>query len=231
MKKICSIILCLLIAALSAFSVSAEDVGYKIKLGDNYISAAAGEDLGSLSAVLGMSEDELSDYYQSNNLLLVAADKDNTHQLQLAKINNEFSELVGDMSTLDNDQLGEVALELSGGKEGYSFTENGGLKYIVITETLNDSGGEYTVTQFCTVTGGDMYRLSFYNSGDKTEPAVYEIFESFEIEGVNGGVPLLVTLLIVLGIAAFAAVAVFCVFSIIKERKNQKEQEYNNGIL
>ncbi len=233
MKKILSVVLTVAMLFAFAVSVSAEDLTFEFELDESYVVANAGDDLSELAAVLGVSEETLQSNFDKNGLLMIAADKNNSNQVQLSAVENEFSELVGDMSTMSEDELKEIANELVNENAGYAFEEKDGCIYIVIAETLSDSGGTYTVTQYCTVKDGVLYRLSFYTSGTVVPDTVYEAFETFRIIGEDDGLPIWVTLLIVVGIAAFAALAVWMVIGIAKERaaKDRRAEDYTDTIL
>lgn len=225
MKKIFCLAFCLL-AVLSSLTVAAKKAPYSISLGEGYTTAYSDGTKKELSQIVGMSEQELEEYFSENNILMLAANSDNSSQIHLSCIQNEFSELVGDISQMSDGDINELAATLAGGALEYKlFCENGGEKYIVFTSRNNDSGGDYTVTQFCTVLGGKMYQLSFYESGITVGDAIYEVVNSFTVNAPEkGSTPVLLTLLFVLGIAVFASLAVIALIGIIKRLRTSPEE-------
>lgn len=217
-------LLCLF--ALGTATVSAARQPCSIKLGSEYTAVYAGEKTDKVAKLIGISSDELEEYFENNGVLLIAVNKDNSRQVHLAEIDNEFSELVGDISDIADGDISELASELSGGREDYKlFSEDDGYKYIVFSDARKDSGGDYTVTQFFTVKGGKMYQLSFYEPGDTVPDEVYNMAKTLRVDdGQKSGIPVWAALLIGIGIAVFVSVAAVMVIGIIRDgRKNKQD--------
>lgn len=215
-------LLCLF--ALSVTTVNAAGQPCSMKLGKEYTAVYAGEKTDKVAKLIGISSEELEKYFDDNGVLLIAVNKDNSRQVRLSEIDNEFSELVGDISDMEDNDISEIALELSGGRSDYKlFFEDGGYKYIVFSDSRKDSGGNYTVTQFFTVKGGKMYQLSFYEPGDTVPDEVYNMAKTLRVDyGQKSGIPVWAALLIGIGIAVFASLAAVMVVGIIKDtRKNR----------
>jgi len=214
--------LLILFSGLTAFADSGRK--YEIDIGKEYTVVYKGEDLSDAADLVGMKRADLKKYFDENGVELLAVNADNTSQIKLCAYEDDFSKLAGDISTLDDDGIAQLATSMAGDTSAdYGIAESGGRKYIVVSETLKDSGGEYTATQYITVCGGKLYQLSFYTSGtiDKTR----EIFSSFRINvtGKNDAMPLWQILVIIFGIAVFATVSVICVIGIIRDRKKEDE--------
>ncbi len=204
-------------------SVLAATREVSIDVGDEYIFAYSGDKLDSIADTVGMTSDELGDYFEQNGVLFLAADKDNSMQIRISSYENEFAELVGNLSALDDNEITQVADVLSGDENG-DFRIFKGKKYVFIlfTEQLTDSGGDYISQQYITVFGGKIYRISVYMPSDKGTFSFDTIVDTFEINESKTPFPLWLTVLFVLGIAVFASVAVVMVIGIVKERRKSK---------
>ncbi len=226
LKKLLIYVLSVLLITVCPFCALADEVDFELKLGKEYTVARSEEALGELSRIIGMKEAELREYFEQNDLLLLAANEDNSSQVRLSVSDNDFAELIGNLTGLGDGEIEEVAKELTAETQSYTVKENNGDKFIVITETLRDSGGVYTATQFCTVKSGVMYQLSFYNAGDKTADSVYTAFESFKITPPEDtAFPPWVTVSAVFGIAVFTAIAVVLIIDVVKDIKKRRSKQ------
>lgn len=201
-------------------NVTAADTEYNITVDENFLSARRGEDLSQVSKAIGIDEAELSTYFNKNGLLYIAVSPDNSTQIRLAAFTDNFSTSAVDINNLDDAALQEFLASLSTDTENpATIAESGGRKFAVIAETLTDSGGKYTVTQYITVCGGKSYYLSCYNNGEGTSDTVKAAFESFSITEEAEQPFKWINVAIVFGIAAFAVISVVMIIGIIKASK------------
>ncbi len=201
-----------------SFCVSATEPDFNITVGENFISAHKDENLDEISKQLNIDTSELNSYFNKNGMLYLAVSTDNSIEIRLSAFTDNFSAEIIDLSYLDNEQTNEFVSAFAARREVEPrLVENGGRKYIEVVETLTDSGGVYTSTQYITVCGGKSYYLSFYNSGEKTSQEVREIFASFTLNAPKQSASSSVTIVLIIGIVISAALAVFAVVGIIKK--------------
>lgn len=230
MKIITLLLSLILLIPQICVSADSDRSEFSINTGENFTAVYEwDEDKSDAAKKLGMSEEKLQDYFDENDVLMVAVNDDNTAQLRLSKYDNEFSELAYDISLLSDDEISELSKSITGTDASTSLEESNGISFITFSETHNDSGGTYTATQYITVFEGDIYRLSCYNQGDKQSDEMKNIFSTLKLNGeTRHSIPLWQTLLIIAGIAVFAAVAAAMIIGIIKDRKTPDTEETEN---
>ncbi len=212
------------IMMLLSFQVSAVVYEYEINAGDDFTSARAGDDLTALSQKLNMQIGELKIFFNTNGILYLAVSDDTTTQIRLSAFTDNFSSSVGDIEYLNDEKLNEFMVSVCGENSG-EITTISDRKFIVTKNTLTDSGGIYTVTQYITVCGGNSYYLSCYNSGEDTSDTVKNIVSSFrihELEAQDGNVFAGFNILIIAGIILFLVIAVIMIMGIIKNSKKSE---------
>ncbi len=174
--------LLVIIMLLLGITVNAADYEYTIKPSDNFIAVHSGDDLTEISEKLNMSPTELNTYFSENGLLYLAVSDDTKTQIKISSFSDNFSSEVSDISLLDDVGLTEFINAVSDDSDSPAqLVENGGRKYLCIKNTLSDSGGVYTVTQYITICNNKTYYFAGYNPGEDTSDEVTAIFKSFSL--------------------------------------------------
>lgn len=217
-----------ILLAIFNVNVAAASYEYHISPGVNFTSAQSGDDLTDIAEKLNMTTDELNSYFNQNGLLYLAVSDDTKTQIRLSAFTDNFSSAVGDISQLDQEALTEFVNAVSdGGDNTADVITNGDRKYIFTKNTLKDSGGTYTVTQYITICNNKTFYFAGYNDGDDTSAEVKSAFESFS---VNEVLPApanfeLYSTLIIGGIVLFSIIAVVMILGIIKAKNRSPKEE------
>ncbi|MBQ8203587.1 MAG: hypothetical protein IJZ75_04840 [Clostridia bacterium] len=164
--------------------VAAAGKGYVIELPEEYIVSYGESKEDKVAEIFGMEDEKYKNYFSSNGMLFIAVKEDNSAQLRFSKYTNEFSAQLGNLSNLNDGEFKEIAEKLSKGRE-YKTLKSGEQTFIAITETLKDSGGEYTSIQYITVKNGYVYQLSCYNAGDSVSEEIENIFSTLKFSESN----------------------------------------------
>ena len=210
---------------LLTFSVSAAGYEYAIDTDADFTSAKYGDDLTEISEKLNMTTDDLNTYFSKNGLLYLAVSDDAKTQVRLSAFTDNFSSAVSDISYLDDKALGEFMSAVSEEDENScEVVLNNGKKFIVVKDTLKDSGGTYTVTQYITICDNKTFYLAGYNEGDQTSQEIEKIFKSFEINGTlpqsnDYNLPLIY---VIAGIILFTVLALFMIVGIVNNVRKSK---------
>lgn len=207
---------------LFSLTVSAASYEYNISPGEDFTCVSYGDDMTDIAQKLNMTADELNAYFNKNGLLYLAVSDDTSTQIRLSAFTDNFSSTVCDISHLNEEQLNEFMNSISDNVEtGCTITDNNGRKYVTVTNTLNDSGGVYTVTQYVTICDSKTFYLSCYNNGTETSEQVKNIFNNFSLNSVTtekGGFDIKFVF-IAAGIVIFLGLAVVTVIGIVKKSK------------
>ena len=176
-----------------------------------------------VSEILGMTEPELKDYVKDNGITYLAVNKNNTKQIRKTEISDAFSKKIGNFLALKDNEILELAEELTGFKDvkGTVF-EKGNKKFLKLELKTTDSGGEYYLTQYITVANSKKEILSFYTAKDESTDYVEEFFNSHYKEVKTNT---FLKVLSVIGITLFSLLAVAVVFVIIKDTFVKKPTE------
>ncbi len=223
----------------STFSALAETDEYTITAPKDFTVWQSGKSMEDISAVFGMTEKELENHCDKNNIVYVAADSTNSKQITLSVTENEFSKTAVSFSRLSDKDLKEIATDFTDNSAAEIEIDTSADKnrFIKITETLADSGGQYTVTEYITVCSAKLYTLCISESGSEKQTALAKtVFNGYKIKDnakpVTSGNNMLYTLLAVGGIAIFTALAVVLTYTVIRDIKRNKalnNEKENNG--
>ncbi len=229
LKKFLCFILCAIL--LCGTTVLAAEKEVSVDVDKSYTSAYKGESLDDVAKAVGMTADELESYFDKNGVLFLAANKDNSIQVRISSYENEFSELVGDLSALSEAEIKQVADELKTSDQAeYRLYNTKKYKFILFSELLTDSGGQYISEQYITAKDGKIYQISIYMLGHTSFYPSNEILESFVINTDDASFPLWLAALFVIGIAAFVSLAAVMVIGIIKEKHKDVQGDTNEDI-
>ena len=232
-KRICFRVLFCVITMLFVLSVayvSAEDYGdFSLQLPEGYKSSLKSESKSEIADIVGIEEKEIENYFSDGKLEFLAVDDDNTSQIKLSVLEDDFSKKIISFNNLDNERLLGLANSFfTGSYESVSkntvVVNNNGNKYLKYKEKLEDSGGEYTVTQFITVCGSKTYRLSVSYTEKDGENLDTQIFKTFKIKEKDQ-VDILIKTVLIIAVLVFSVIIVSTVISIYKNDKLEKENE------
>ncbi len=218
-----------ILVALLSINVSAATYEYSISPSDNFTTAQHGDDLTEISQKLNMSADDLSAYFNKNGLVYLAVSDDAKTQIRLSAFTDNFSSAVSDISYLDQAALSEFMSAVSeDGESSCELVTSNNRKYIVVKDTLQDSGGAYTVTQYITICDSKTFYLSCYNEGEGTSDEINSVFKSFslrqiEIEENTDNTPLI---FIAIGVIIFTCLAIVMIIGIIKKLTAKENKGY-----
>ncbi|MDO4608793.1 MAG: hypothetical protein Q4B40_06350 [Clostridia bacterium] len=222
-------VLSIVLMLLCSFCVMAHDVEYNISVPNDFTVVHKGDNVDTVANQLNLDKNTLNEYFTKRGTVYLAVSSDGKTQVRLSIYNDNFSSEVGDMSRLDQTGIDEFAVAV-GGNNDAKIIKNNDRKFIVIKNTLKDSGGIYTVTQYVTIANDKTYYLSCYNDGEQTSQEITDIFKSFSIETPEIIVPDFTTqkILIYIGIVIFSGIAVIMLISIIKSKFKSNEKESND---
>ncbi len=203
--------------------VCAAGYEYTLSPGEQFTSVNYGDDLSEIANKLNMTTDELNSYFNKNCLLYLAVSDDSKTQIRLSAFTDNFSSAVVDISLLDENGLREFKEAVSDDNERAFYTESAdGRKFIAVKNTLQDSGGTYTVTQYITICDSQTFYLSCYNEGEDTSAEINAVFKSFSLNSVQTEQPdNSLNILIIVGIAVFSIIAVIMIIGIIKTQSKK----------
>ncbi len=176
-----------------------------------------------VSEILGLSEDQLNNYVADNNITYLAVNKDNTKQIRKTEISDAFSKKIGNFLSLKDNEILELAEELTGfeGINGTVF-EKGDKRFLKVSVKTTDSGGEYYLTQYITVANSKKEILSFYTASGENTDYIEEFLNShYQATKPNT----FLKVLSVIGIVLFSLFAAVVVFVIIKDTFVKKPTE------
>ena len=225
-----------IIAILAVFSIAVGAVGYEytIKANDNFVTAELTDDINALDAVaqkLNMDTTKLHDYFKQNGLIYLAVSADKQTQVKISAFSDNFSTKVADISYLDEAGLTAFASAISEEDDSPAqLVENNGRKYLCVKDTLSDSGGVYTVTQYITICNNKTFYFAGYNPGENTSSEIDTIFKSFHLQETNNSNNDTNKYFIWIncGVVLFGAVAIISIIGIIRVKiKAKKEKDEN----
>ena len=217
---------------LGSFFVSAEDYGdFSLNLPNGYKYALKSDEKSEIADIVGLSEKELESYYDKGKLELLAVNSDNTSQIKLSVLEDDFSKKIVSFNNLTDDRLIVLANSFfSGSYEDVAANtkviKSQNSKYLKYSEKLTDSGGEYTVTQFITVYDKKTYRFSVSYTAKQGENFDDEVFNGFKLKEKEEA-PSIFKTLVIFGILVFSALIIFAAVGIFKSYKKEKLDDTN----
>lgn len=226
------------ILAILSITVYAAQYEYTITTGDDFISAKQGENLDKVAERLNMKPQDINSYFTKNGLIYLAVSSDSKTQVKISAFSDNFSSEVSDIEYLDDAGLSKFISAISEDSDTPAqVIENADRKYLCVKDTLNDSGGVYTVTQYITIFDGKTFYFAGYNPGEDTSDEVTAMFNSFQLQKPISETPKLIEqqekinrqyLLINCGVVFFGAVAIVSIIGIIKAKLKTNEESGEN---
>lgn len=175
-----------------------------------------GEQTAQLAEVIGMSETELAQYCKDNSITYLAVNKTNSKQIRKTEITDDFSKKVVNLSALSDEDILQLTEELSGYGDvsGEVITEKT-QKFLKTQVKTADSGGEYIITQYVTVSGSVTSMLTFYTDSGEDTDYVEDVFQSqFKTDNTY-------KIIAIVGIIVFTAAAIVIAVLLVKDMKNK----------
>lgn len=218
-----------ILVALFSINVSATTYEYSISPSNSFTSVQYGDDLTEISQKLNMSTDDLSTYFNKNGLVYLAVSDDAKTQIRLSAFTDNFSSAVSDISYLDQNALNEFMSAVSEDDESScELATSNGRKYIVVKDTLQDSGGAYTVTQYITICDSKTFYLSCYNEGEDTSDEIHSVFNGFYLKSIESEENTIKTPLVFIsiGVIIFTCLAIVMIIGIIKKLTAKENKAY-----
>ena len=206
--------ICVLASFICLFSVNA----FALQVDKDFY--VYGQQDAQLCEVIGMTEGELKEYCKTNNITFLAVNKTNTKQIRKAEIKDDFSKKAEDFSAFEDKEILDLTEELTGfsNVKGTVF-KKGGQKFLKIEVKTTDSGGEYIITQYITVTGGAKKTLTFYTDAKEDTDYIEEVFSSqFKASDTISAFKVIT----VVGIVLFSVLALIVLVAIIKDTFTRK---------
>lgn len=225
-----------IIIALLGINVYAVGYEYTISASDNFITASADDDLSEVSKKLNITTHDLNTYFTKNGLIYLAVSLDNQTQVRLSAFNDNFSSRVNDISYLDENGIAEFIDAISEDSDSPAqLIENNGRKFLCVKDTLRDSGGVYTVTQYITICNNKTFYFAGYNPGEDTSDEVSTIFKTFDLQEIalaqeptiQKSKLNLQYVLINGGVVFFGLVAIATIVSIVISHAKKEDEENN----
>lgn len=226
------------ILALLSITVCAVQYEYTITAGDDFVSAKYGDNLDNVAERLNMKPQDINSYFTKNGLIYLAVSSDSKTQVKISAFCDNFSSEVSDIEYLDDIGLSKFVSAISEDLDTPAqVIENAGRKFLCIKDTLNDSGGVYTVTQYITIFDSKTFYFAGYNPGEDTSNEVTAMFNSFQLQKPVYETPKLIEqqekinqqyLFINCGIVIFGAVAIVSIIGIIKAKLNTNKESDEN---
>ena len=204
--------------------VFAKTADIKITPPKGFYSYKSGQSAENTAKILGMTSDELKNYCSENGIVFIAVNEDNTKQIRVSVTESEFSSSIGNLTNLSDDKITALIPDITGSVSG-EITEKDGQRFIKTAEALSDSGGEYSVISYVTVTAKKDYILSFYTAAGTSTDYVGEVFDSFSSEDFykEADEKSYFVYVIIAAIVLLALGSVYIIFTLVRDIKNDRE--------
>lgn len=168
--------------------------------------------------------DDLKEKVESQGILYLATDEDNTRQIQLTALQNDFSKTVSNLSNLSDSSIRSLLPDITGlenikGK----IVLHGEQKYV----RIDLKSEEYVLTQFFTVENKKLYTLSFYTDVNTSTDYIKSTFSVKSKVSDNitlKEIPYGLKTAVIIGFSLFATAFLIILFTIIKDllKKDKK---------
>ena len=173
-KKILLSLVCLCLLS-SLFIVNAEETATATvePYGEFY---SLQNDQNKVAEILGIDKKDLNNI----NDVYLAVNSGNTKQIRIRTEITEFSNRIGNISNLSDDNITALISDIVGVEDvNGDIIDKDGQKFIKIQLRTTDSGGEYILTQYFTVASKQSFVLSFYTDINEDTEYIGKTFESY----------------------------------------------------
>ncbi len=209
--------ICVLVSFICLFSVNI----FALQLDSDFY--VYGQNNKQLCEVIGMRESELENYCKTNSITFLAVNKTNTKQIRKTEVKDDFSKKVGNFLALKDKEIIDLAADITGFSDvSGTVLEKGNKKFLKVELKTEDSGGEYILTQYITVTGGTKEVLTFYTAANEDTDYIEDVFSSqFKTSSALSGLKIVA----VVGIVLFSVLAVLVLVAIIRDTFEKEPTE------
>lgn len=215
---------------LFSLTVSAEATVSLKPYGEFYVY---GEDTSAVAEVLGMTEKELQSYCAENQILYLAVNEENSKQIRVTCNSTDFSNSVVNITGLSDDSINELIPSIAGieNVRGETVTV-GAQKLVKIQLRSEDSGGEYTLTEYITIADKKCYILSFYTNADTDTDYIEKTFETYGctafLNDSDGSG--FIGYIILAAAIIFAIATAVIVFTIVRDIRKEKSEDISEDL-
>ena len=220
-----------LIFSISASAYTDKDKNFSIKAPDSFteINSANVKEHQDFLQKINYTASGFKDYLTKNNIVFYAINKQNGSEIVLKSVSSEFSKNIDDLYMLDNAALAHVAEKLFESND-YTVLEKNGTKFLKVSISSKDNGGNFFGSQFITVKNGLVYSLSLTfgeNINTMTSIEIQErVLNDFYINEKSGFSwgnfgNIIITVIVTACILLFVAVAGYVVYTFINDARNK----------
>lgn len=189
------------------------------------------KDKEKVSKIIGESQEELKNYCANNGIVYLAVNDDNSKQIRISRTKSNFSEKIGNLSFLTNDEIKDIFMGDIKNSSKYRFAEKNSQKFIVLENIYSDSGGKFVLTQYITVANENLYTLSFYTAEGVDTGYIENVFSNYGCDSFlnfnsnsNSGYTFLIVT------ALLALLALWIVYTIIRDLLRGEKEKSNNPL-
>ena len=220
-RIICAVSAVLMLTA----SVFAASDSIEITAPKDFYSYKSGGSAEDTAKVLGMTADELESYCNENCIVFLAVNKDNTKQIRVSLAESAFSSSIGNLSNLSEDKIRLLITDITGSDSGELIDKNG-QSFIKTTQTLSDSGGEYSVINYVTVADKKDCVLSFYTASGTSTAYTEEVFNTFSSDGFykEKSEKSKFSFVIIAAIVLLALGSAYIIFTLVRDIKKERKE-------
>lgn len=172
---LCVIILFPINAAANA-SVNIKDIDEEFFVFSNVA------DKEKVSEITGEDKEALEEFCSSGGIIYLAVNEDNSKQIRISRTKSNFSEKLGNISFLTEEEITDVFKQDIEETSNYKIVEKNSQKFIVTENSYSDSGGKYILTRYITIANENIYTLSFYTSENSDTGYIEKVFNGYECD-------------------------------------------------
>lgn len=186
-----------------------------------------------VAEIIDMSLPELESLCKEKHIEYIAVNSNNSKQIRITSTTTDFSNSVVNISLLSNDKILALIPQITdiNGVTG-EIINKGNQKFIKTEFRSKDSGGEYILTQYFTVSDKKSITLSFYTDLNENSDYIQKTFESYEndsflkeAEDKKGFLDYFLPIGTVTFAAVFVLVAITVIWDFIKKKKCTQAEE------
>ena len=232
----------MLLAALLVFSVpaAAKQVdNFSIDINEEQFAVLARGEISQkkeLVESLGYTTKSLTKYFTDNDLILFATNSDKSRQVQVKCAETEFTRQLSSLATLENQKLLDIADKILPQEAlgNYLLINKGDVILYQFTVCSSDSGGKFCNRQYITISGGKLYSIGFFESGEQLSAEfaseIDAMMNSLKIkrdEKLTARTAEDITVMVIIWalIAIAAAIAGWMLYSLVRETIDKNKGE------
>ncbi len=176
------IVVTLALILLFAFGVSAQTFGkLNIEFDESFVTLTE-ESISKNPEIvewLGYTDSSMQKYFEDNDLVVFAANEDNSRQIQVKCRETEFSKQLGDLSLLDEENAENIVEKILpiGANDSYSLLWIDDMLMYELNSVSSDSGGSFCSVQYVTIRDGKLYSIGFFENGTQLSNEFKDIID------------------------------------------------------